>query len=97
MATTADGRRMYSSFDAAHQAFAEEYLSLYHGFPKYMEYIVLGFGWGEAPDGQRWFIISANPHGLQHLTYPELMDWDHNNFDDIPELIAHSRLENIIF
>ena len=47
MAATKEGRPMHPTFEAAHQAFVDEYLALYHGFPKYLEYLVLGFGWGE--------------------------------------------------
>lgn len=96
MATTPGGRQMYPSFAEAHEAFLQEYLALYHGFPKYMEDLVLGFGWGEDSSGQRWFLISANPAELQHLTYPELMDWDHEGFTNLPELIRHARLESIL-
>ena len=62
-----------------------------------LEDLVIGFGWGEDASGQRWFIISANPQGLQHLTYPELVSWDFENFTDIPELIQHAHLDNISF
>jgi hypothetical protein len=96
MAATKEGRPMHPTFEAAHQAFVDDYLALYHGFPKYLEYLVLGFGWGETPDGQRWFIISPDPKGLQHLTYPELMEWNHESFEDLPELIAHARLDDIV-
>lgn len=96
MATTPSGRQMFPSFDAAHEAFVQEYLALYHNFPKYMEDLVLGFGWGEGGNGQRWFIISADPKDLQHLTYPELMNWDHEGFNDLPELILHARLDSIV-
>ena len=61
------------------------------------EDLVIGFGWGEDAAGQRWFIISANPQGLQHLTYPELVSWDFESFTDIPELIQHAHLDNISF
>ena len=73
------------------------YTALYQGFPKYLEDLVIGFGWGEDASGQRWFIISANPQGLQHLTYPELVSWDFEGFTDIPELIQHAHLDNISF
>ena len=73
MASTQSGRQMYPSFKEAHEAFVAEYTALYQGFPKYLEDLVIGFGWGEDAAGQRWFIISANPQGLQHLTYPELV------------------------
>lgn len=86
---------MHPTFEAAHAAFVEEYLARYQGFPKYMEYLVLGFGWGETGDGRRWFIISADPKGLQHVTYPELMDWDHEGFQNLPDLILHARLDDI--
>ena len=87
MASTESGRQMYPSFKEAHEAFVAEYL----------EDLVIGFGWGEDASGQRWFIISANPQGLQHLTYPELVSWDFENFTDIPELIQHAHLDNISF
>ena len=87
---------MHPTFEAAHKAFVDEYLNLYQNFPKYLEYLVLGFGWGETPDGKRWFIISADPKGLQHLTYPELMSWKHESFEELPELIAHARLDDIV-
>ena len=77
--------------------FVAEYTALYQGFPKYLEDLVIGFGWGEDAAGQRWFIISANPQGLQHLTYPELVSWDFESFTDIPELIQHAHLDNISF
>ncbi len=96
MAKTAEGRQMHPSFDEAHQAFVEEYLARYQGFPKYLEYLVLGFGWGETPDGRRWFLISADPKGLQHMTYPELMSWNHEDFENLPELIGHARLSDIV-
>ena len=59
-------------------------------------YLVLGFGWGETPDGRRWFLISADPKGLQHMTYPELMSWNHEDFENLPELIGHARLSDIV-
>ena len=85
MASTESGRQMYPSFKEAHEAFVAEYTALYHGFPKYLEDLVIGF------------IISANPQGLQHLTYPELVSWDFERFTDIPELIQHAHLDNISF
>ena len=95
MASTESGRQMYPSFKEAHEAFVAEYTALYHGFPKYLEDLVIGFGWGEDASGKRWFIISANPQGLQHLTYPELVSWDFEGFTDLPELIRHARLDSI--
>ena len=97
MASTESGRQMYPSFKEAHEAFVAEYTALYQGFPKYLEDLVIGFGWGEDASGQRWFIISANPQGLQHLTHPELVSWDFENLTDIPELIQHAHLDNISF
>ena len=93
MVTTESGRPMYPSFKEAHEAFVAEYMNLYHGFPKYLEDLVIGFRWGEDASGQRWFLISANPKGLQHLTYPELMSWNPDNTTELPELIRHARLE----
>ena len=81
MASTESGRQMYPSFKEAHEAFVAEYTALYQGFPKYLEDLV----------------ISANPQGLQHLTYPELVSWDFESFTDIPELIQHAHLDNISF
>ena len=46
MASTESGRQMYPSFKEAHEAFVAEYTALYHGFPKYLEDLVIGFGWG---------------------------------------------------
>lgn len=46
MASTESGRQMYPSFKEAHEAFVAEYTALYQGFPKYLEDLVIGFGWG---------------------------------------------------
>ena len=51
MASTESGRQMYPSFKEAHEAFVAEYTALYHGFPKYLEDLVIGFGWGEDSSG----------------------------------------------
>ena len=67
MASTESGRQMYPSFKEAHEAFVAEYTALYQGFPKYLEDLVIGFGWGKDAAGQRWFIISANPQGFATL------------------------------
>ena len=53
MASTESGRQMYPSFKEAHEAFVAEYTALYQGFPKYLEDLVIGFGWGEDASGQR--------------------------------------------
>ena len=95
MANTESGRPMYPSFEKAHEAFIAEYLALYHGFPKYLEDLVVGFGWGEDASGQRWFIISANPHGLQRLAYHEVVGWDPEHFSNLPEPIRRARLDTI--
>ena len=49
MASTESGRQMYPSFKEAHEAFVAEYTALYQGFPKYLEDLVIGFGWGKTP------------------------------------------------
>lgn len=51
MASTESGRQMYPSFKEAHEAFVTEYTALYQGFPKYLEDLVIGFGWGKTPRG----------------------------------------------
>ena len=52
MASTESGRQMYPSFKEAHEAFVAEYTALYQGFPKYLEDLVIGFGWGEDARGK---------------------------------------------
>lgn len=90
MTSTGSGRQIYPPFKRAHEAFAAEYTALHQGFPKYLEDLVVGFGWGEDAAGQRWFTISANPQGLQHLTCPELVNWGLESFTDAPGFIQHA-------
>ena len=84
--------------EEAHEAFVAEYTALYQGFPKCLEDLVIGFGFGEkTPRGNGGSLCWANPQGLQHLTYPELVSWDFEGSTDMPELMQHAHLDNISF
>lgn len=96
MATLPSGRRMYTSFDAAHEAFLQNTLPFPPASPNAWRRPCLRLWLERSGDGRHWFIISADPTDLQHLISPKLMEGDHEGFSDLPELIQHAHLDPIV-